>query len=176
MNNLIEEDPTFNPSTFISKVNNIFVMLCVSMTTNNLSRVSHFLSKELLEKKQEELDKLNSKNIIQMYDELNVSNTFIQDIQILDDRYQIKVLLSSKYLDYRIDKDTKKIVDGNNKSRIEKNYILFFEKKKDSKKLKEIRTCPTCGSVMDINNNGVCKYCRNVFSQEDYDWILKDIY
>ena len=176
MDELLKEDQTFNPSTFISKVNNMFVMLCTSMMTNNLNRVSHFISKELFDKKQQELDNYNKNNIIKMYDELNVKNTLISDVQIQEDKYIVKVIIAAKYLDYEMDKTTKKIVSGNSNNRIEKDYTLILTKRRDAKQLKEVRTCPTCGSVMDINNNGICKYCGNSFNQADYDWVIDNIY
>ena len=173
-NELVKID-NFDESDFLSKVNNIYVMLCTSLMTNNLNRVKHFLSNALFEEYKNKLDKLNSKNIIQIYDELNVHGTII-DFEELDDKFVIKVNMRAKYLDYIIDKNTREFISGNKNYRIEKNKTLVFTKLKDAKKLGIVRQCPYCGASMDLNNTGVCKFCKNTFDMTNYDWILEEIY
>ncbi len=175
MDELLKYDNTFSKELFISKVNNIYVMLCMSIMGNDLKRVDHFISDDVYKKLEEKINSLNEKKLIQMYGELNVANTNIVNIEELEDRFRITVSLTSKYLDYRIDKNSKKIIDGDTEARYIYHNTLVFEKKKNSKELKEVRRCPNCGASMDLNNTGVCQYCNNVFSQDDYDWILVDI-
>ena len=44
MNELVSLDPTFTESSFKTKVDNIFVMLHISLMTDNLKRVDHFIN------------------------------------------------------------------------------------------------------------------------------------
>ena len=127
MNDLNKLNNSFNETEFLSKVNNIYVMLCTSMMTNNLNRVKHFLSNALFEEYKNKLDELNNKNIIQIYDELNV-NASIIDTTELEDKYVIKVNMRAKYLDYIIDKNTREFISGNKNYRIETNKTLVFTK------------------------------------------------
>ena len=78
---------------------------------------------------------------------------------------------------YDIDnKDTFKYISGNNNYRIQKTNILTFEKAKDARNFTSIiKKCPTCGSSIDYNHDGQCKYCRNIFPGEMYDWVLTNI-
>lgn len=175
MDELIKLDPTFSLSTFLTKVDNIYVMLCTSIMTNNLNRVAHYISDELYNEKQAYLDKLNSENVIQMYDELNVKSTKVLNIEITNDKFIITVELVSRYMDYKIDKTTRKFISGNNKSRCERINHLVFTKHKDFIKLGTARSCPNCGANMDLNNTGVCKFCGSIFEQDNHDWILTEI-
>ena len=175
MDELLKLDPTFSLSTFLTKADNIYVMLCTSIMTNNLNRVAHYISDELYDEKKSYLDKLNSENVIQMYDELNVKSTNVLNVEITDDKYIITVELISRYMDYKIDKTTRKYVSGNNTSRIEKVNKLVFTKKRTFTKLGTARSCPKCGANMDLNNTGVCKFCGSIFEQDDHDWILTKI-
>ena len=50
MNELIKLDESFNESMFISKANNIFIMLHTAVMKDNLNRVRHFLSNEIEKK------------------------------------------------------------------------------------------------------------------------------
>ena len=110
LNELIELDSTFSESKFKTKVDNIFVMLHISIMTNDLERVKHFLSNEVYKNFEERLKYLNNNNQIQMFDELNVKSTEIEDIEINNETFIIKVKLVSRYMDYIIDKNTKKII------------------------------------------------------------------
>ena len=175
MDELLKADDTFNESMFISKVNNIMVMLHTSIMLNDLNRVRHFMSDDLEKKYEGILNELNSKNETQMYDEFNVKSTSISDINTDGNRIEIDVDVTLKYMDYIVNKDTGDFIRGNNKSRIEKNYLLKFVKTINKKYNGKTFECTNCGASLDINNTGMCPYCRKVFKAEDYDYILTEI-
>ena len=156
MNELINLDPTFTESAFKTQIDNMFVMLHMSYMTSNLKRVAHFISKDVYEEYEKKLEELNSKNLRQMYDEL-------------------KVKLISRYMDYIVDKTTNKLVSGNNKSRVEKTNFLTLEKIRNFKIASIIKKCPNCGASISVNTSGVCPFCRNIYNQSDYSWILTHI-
>ena len=96
MDELISPDSTFSVESFLSKVNNIYVMLCTSMMTNNLKRVDHFIGDNLYNRLQSELEELNDNNLIHMYDELNVKNSYIDKVEILDDKQTLMLTYKVK--------------------------------------------------------------------------------
>ncbi len=175
MNELLKIDPTFNEGMFITKVNNIFVMLHSSIMMDNLERVKHFLSEDVYLKYEDILKDLNSRNVRQMYDELNVKNTYIKDIEINDECVIIKVDITSRYMDYLIDKTTGKFISGFNDHRIEKTNHLELTKKRNASNYGIDKKCPGCGANIDVNNSGKCAYCGSIFNTENYDWILTSI-
>lgn len=175
MNDLVNLDPTFTESGFKTKVDNIFVMLHMSFMTDNMKRVEHFLSKGVFDEFSNKLNIFNSNNERQMYDELNVKSTDIIDVEVTDDKYIIIVRLISRYMDYIIDKNSCKYKRGNNQSRVEKENILIFEKKRSAKQQGIVRYCSNCGHPMDVNRTGYCEYCHTTYNQQDYDWILTSI-
>ena len=175
MDELIKLDPTFTLSSFKTKVDNIFVMLHMSLMTDNLKRVNHFISDSVMEEFKNRLAILNQNNEREMFDELNVKSTDILGVEILPDKYVIKVRLISRYMDYIVDKTTLNFKRGNNTSRIEKENILVFEKKRSAKVQGIVRFCPNCGHPMDVNKSGYCEFCHSTYNQEDYDWVLVSI-
>lgn len=172
---LIKKDSTFSETDFIAKVDNIFIMLLTSIMTDNINRVRHKLNDELYKKYAELLNDLNSHNERQMYDELNVKSTEIQSIEEDDKYYIIKVLLISRYMDYKVDKETQKLKTGNNQNRIQKNNYLTLKKLKTAREESIARKCPTCGASIDTNNTGICPFCHSVYNTYKYDWILTEI-
>lgn len=175
INELVKYDTNFNEASFKSYIDNIFVKLFTAIMLDDLENVKHFLSEDVYNKYKEKLDNLNSKNIRQMYDELNVKSSNITNVEITDDYFIITVSLTARYMDYQINKDNGNLISGNNTSRIERNYILKFTKKRDFSQQKAARKCPGCGASISVNTKGVCEYCGTVYNLEKYDYILSNI-
>ena len=175
MEELLKIDPSFNEGMFITKVNNIFIMLHSAIMMDDLDRVRHFLSSDLQQKYEEILKDLNKRNVRKMYDDLNVKRTFIKDIVIKEDCVIIKVDIESRYMDYLVDKETNNFISGVNDHRVEKTNHLELTKMLGSKLYGSVKKCPGCGANIDINNNGKCAYCGTIFDTEKYDWILTSI-
>ena len=175
LQNLLKEDKDFTEAKFKAKADNIFIQLYTAVMKQDLTRVKHFLSDDLYKKFEEKVRLLNERNVIQIYGELNVSETRIAQISENEDNFEIEVNLLTKYLDYQIDKQTKKIVSGDNEVRTEKVMRLLFTKTKMAKSLGVSRKCQSCGANIDLNMDGRCAYCGTIFKLERYDWILKNI-
>ena len=105
---------------------------------------------------------------------MNVKQTKIVDTNIQDNKINIIIDLTSRYMDYFIDEDGN-FVSGNNQSRIEKNHRIVLTKDINAKELKEARRCNHCGKTLDINATGVCPYCKEVIDISMYDYIVTQI-
>ena len=168
-------DKTFSESTFKSKIDNMFVMLHTAIMLEDLPRVDHFIGDKVYSKYEAMINALQNASIRQMYDELNVKSTTILSSELVEDKIVVKVLIVSRYMDYKMDKATGKCVLGNNKSRIEKNNYLTLEKKLDAKTLGISRKCNACGANINISESGKCDYCGTIFNTEEYDWVITEI-
>ena len=175
MDEIKKIDKSFNKSMFITKANNIFIMLHTAIMMDDLNRVRHFISDELENKYESIIQNYNNNNLRKMYDELNVKTTEIKYVEIEDDKININVDLVSRYMDYFIDKETGENISGENNKRIEKLNHLVFEKRIGNQYNNIARSCPGCGANIDVNSSGKCEYCGTIFNTEDYDWILTDI-
>ena len=161
-----------NESELISKFSNIYIMLLYAIMTNDIDRVKHFLNDDLYQKyKSIVLEHINN-NETQMYDELNVYKINIESREVIDNKEIIKVKLISRYMDYIMDNQTKKIKSGINTHRIEKTNYLVFEKLINENGQKIVHKCPNCGANLDINYNGICSYCKQSVNLKEEDFIL----
>ena len=172
---LVKNDSNFNEGMFKSYADNIFVKLFTAIMIDDLDSVRHFLSDDLYQKYKSLIDDLKRRGITQIYDELNVKNSEIYDVEITDEKYRIVYKIISRYMDYEIDIDTGNLVCGDNTRRIEKIYYLTFEKISQFKKQNNIRRCPGCGASIDVNGNGKCEYCGTAYDLKNYDYILINI-
>ena len=75
-------DNTFNEAMFLTKVNNIFIKFFTSIMTDKLADVDHFIGDNVYNYGENILNKVRSKNYRQMYDELNVKNSRISNIEV----------------------------------------------------------------------------------------------
>lgn len=174
--NINDYDPTIDNGMFYSKVDNIYIMLFTSIMMQDLTRVEHKVSDKVINKYIDQIDKMKSRNRRQMYDQLNVKSTTINNIYRNENNdLVVEVTLISRYLNYVIDLNTGEKISGDDKNREEHTNHLYLIKKSNAKELKESRHCPKCGNPMDIDNTGKCNYCGAIFNLEEYDYILDDI-
>lgn len=175
LNELIKNDTNFNEGSFKSYVANVFVKLFTSVMLDELDNVKHFLSEDVYNQYKSKIDDLNNKGVRQIYDELNVKDSSIIKVSITDTDFVITVLITSRYMDYIVDKNSGNFISGNNQSRIEKNYTLIFTKKRNFLQQGVVRKCPGCGASISVNTSGKCEYCGTIYNLEKYDYILTSI-
>jgi len=172
---ITEQDKMFNEATFKSYIDNIFVKIHTAIMYDELDTIKHFVTEDFWKQLKNKVEQLNQKNLRQMYDELNVKSTTITDFRTTETELIIKVVLTSRYLDYYLNKETGDFVSGNNQSRVEKENILILTKKKDFLMQKEVRKCPGCGASISTNTTGICAYCGTTYNLEDYNYILTNL-
>ena len=173
MDNLIKSG--FIEAKFMSYVDNIFIKILHAIMFNKIETIDHFVSDDVYQELQNKLDELNNNNLIQMYEMTNVKESRIINVDETNDKFIIEIELVSRYVEYKMDKDTKKVISGNSENRVEKVNYLTFEKYKNTKVQSSSRKCPNCGANMDINNSGKCDYCGSIYNLEDYDFILTSL-
>lgn len=174
INELEKIDKSFSEGTFLTKVDHIFIMILNAIMDNDMSSVKHYLSDDVYNKFNEMVNKYINMNASRLFDEMNVSSTNIENIEINDDEILITVNITSKYMDYLIDENGN-FLSGVNDHRITSNHKILFSKKRNATSLSEIRRCKNCGSSININNSAICEYCNQPFDMSDYDYIVKNI-
>ena len=168
-------DNTFNEASFLTKVNNIFIKFFTAIMKDRLDEVDHFIGDDVFTYGEEILAPIRASNYRKMYDELNVKDSFIDSIEIINNSYIITVNLEARYMDYILDLSSGHIVSGNDSSRIKVDYKLTFEKKVDATDQGISKKCHACGAPMNVNNSGLCNYCGTIYKQEKHDWVMINI-
>lgn len=168
-------DSSLNNAMFLTKVDNIMVMLHSAVMKRDMNIVKHKISDNIYNEYLDIVNKSISNHEIQMYGEFNIKSSSIRNIRLDENFIIVDVDMTIRYLDYIIDDETKKVKSGATDRREEHNYTLTFIKRKDAKTLEPSRHCPTCGSSMDISASGKCDYCGTIFNTLDYDYVLSKI-
>ncbi len=165
-------EPEFSESMMLSKIDNIFILMLNAIMFRDMARIYSSLNEEMRKSMETRINFLKQNHEIQMFDELNVKHTVIRRVEILEDRYRMEVEVISRYMDYRLDENTRQVKAGDNTHRIEKNNLLVLEEKRNHKSLGLAIKCPNCGASINYNQSGVCEYCKAQMPKEDYDWIV----
>lgn len=165
-------NPEFEESMFLTKANNIFVKLFTNIMMDKLEEVDHFVGDDVYKFACDKLEAAKSNGCRQMYDELNVKDSQIRNVEVKQDVYEIKVYLQSRYMDYIINLSNGSVVSGDDTRRIKVDYYLTFTKKINADEQGITRKCPTCRAPLSVNTSGKCEYCGSTYNQEDYDWVL----
>lgn len=168
-------DNTFNQAMFLTKVNNIFIKFFTAIMSDKLAEVDHFVGDDVYNFGESKVAPLRSKNYRQMYDELNVKNSMIKSVDIVDNNYVVEVYLEARYMDYILDLNSGDVVSGNDSARTQVNYMLTFVKRSGAVDQGIAKKCQACGAPMDVNNSGKCEYCGAIYKQEMHDWVLEKI-
>lgn len=171
MANIQDYDKNYSEGIFLTKIDHIFIMLLNSIMDNNMESVKNYLSDEVYERYKSMTDKYIKDGYTRIFDEMNVKSTEILDINKDNEYINVNVKLISRYMDYYLDSDGN-YVSGNNTRRIEKTHYITFTKKINSKTLKSLVRCPSCGHNVDINKSLICEYCDNIFNINEYDYVI----
>ncbi len=163
----------FDESSLKAKVSNMMVQLLIAITKENLDDVLHFLKEQPREYAKSIINKLQTKKVHQVFDELNISSISLGFVEEKDNALIYSAIVNTKSLNYKVDNNNN-IVEGNNSYRTDKTYYLKLIKNKHTKEGIVLR-CPSCGHSMDVNYSGKCPYCDSIFNQEDYDYQILEI-
>lgn len=172
---LTEKDKNFNVEEFISKVDNLYMMLANSVMNEDIDRVKHKLTDKMYEKYKNYILELQKNNVREVYKDFKIKSIDIERVSEDEDYYYIEVWVISKYLDCYIDKASLKVAYYKGSVLKHYNNLLTLRKQKKAKEPSAIKYCPNCGANVDINNNGICTYCSSPFDMHNYDWILSDM-
>lgn len=174
--NINDFDNTLDEGMFLTKLDNIFIMLYTAVMFQDLSRVDHKVSDEVMAQYQPIIDQCKSKNQRHMFAQLNCKSSQIDNIHYDEEgNIVVECTVVGRYLDYIMDLSTGNKVSGDDKERVERTFKLVLTKSKDAKALTESRHCPNCGAPADLSNTGKCPSCNTIFKLEDYDYVLQSI-
>ena len=141
----------------------------------DIDKYDHFYADEVFNLGKKLIADAENGGNIRMFDQVNIRTESIRSIDYNNDWFNIKVDMNILYMDYLMNKDSGKVVSGDDSNRSPHAYTVTFSKSRTAKEQGIVKTCPTCGASLNPNSNGICEYCHTVYNQEDHDWVLSKI-
>ena len=152
----------------ISKIKNMYIMLLYAITKEDINRVRQYLSDDLASHYEEKIKYNIENNVVQKYGELNVSSVDI--IRMENDL--IVASLVVKYIDYKIDRKTRKFKEGET-TRCGRNVTLKVRYQGHNKDI--VYRCSNCGAVLNVNLTSVCNYCGQPVDDSESLYVIESI-
>ncbi|MCI8290663.1 MAG: TIM44-like domain-containing protein [Clostridia bacterium] len=173
-------DPMFNKEEFLAFARSVFIKLQEAWTARDWSIIRPFESNELFEQHQKQLQGYIDNNQINVMERICVKDIKLSHFAQVGDKDVLKVVLSSKMVDYIIDATTQKVLKGDKVTDRHSTYQLTFIRKTGVKTkvgTSEVNTtnCPNCGAPTQITSSGKCEYCGSVITTGEYNWVLSDL-
>lgn len=179
LSDLMERDPGFSEARFLEDVANLYIRLQNAWTDKNLEPVRARLSEELFAASRRGVDQYIKNRRTNHVDRITVLGTEITGCT-KDSLYDtIQVLLNTRITDYVTDDATGMVVSGDMSREKFMTYrwtlIRPLGKQTAVSGTVTAKYCPHCGAPLDLNQSGVCPYCRSVLTSGDHDWVLTKI-
>lgn len=152
----------------ISKIKNMYIMLLYAITKEDINRVRQYLSDNLASHYEEKIKYNIENNVVQKYGELNVASVDI--IRMENDL--IVASLVVKYIDYKIDRKTRKFKEGET-TRSGRNVTLKVRYQGHNKDI--VYRCSNCGAVLNVNLTSVCSYCNEPVDDSESLYVIESI-
>lgn len=173
-------DQFFNEANFLSWAKNLFVKLQNAWTDRDFEIIRTLETEELFEQHSNQIKRYIENKQINVMDRIAVNFAKLYSFEQDDDKDTLSIILNSSMVDYIIDEESKKVLQGNKTTRRTNTYLMTFIRKKGVVTLEstdEVKTtnCPNCGAPTLITSSGKCEYCASVITTGEHDWVLSNL-
>lgn len=157
----------------------IFMKLMQAFNKRDYKEIKLFESSELFEQHRIKIQNTIDNNVINVKNQISIIYSKIYNFSQKGDLDILTVILKASLQEYTVDENTKDIINGNNKEKIQ-YYQMEFIRKKGVKTLKSVNhlkaiNCPSCGGPAQIVHAGECPYCGSIIMEGKHSWILNDL-
>ncbi|MBQ3423015.1 MAG: Tim44 domain-containing protein, partial [Romboutsia sp.] len=161
INDLKLRDYNFSSSRFISKVQNIFLILQDASSNKNLETLKIYETDEFYNIHKTQIDYLIDNNRTRYVDNIAILESKIMNYYTDENFDILEVLFDINAIDYTINNTTKVILNGNCNILKNKKYIYTFIRPKRAITIDNyllVSYCPSCGAPTNINASSTCEY------------------
>lgn len=160
-----EIDPTINKEKIIEELINIFKDIQIAWMNFDYATLCRLQTDEVYNNQVMKLELLKQENQKNIMEDITVSSSSIDNIELVDNKEIINLYLVVKMKDYIIDTNTNEIVKGN-KRYIKNTYLITYERSIINK------VCPNCGIELEDTNKNICEQCNSVLVKKYSKFIL----
>ena len=157
-----------NKKEITKKAYKVFYDVQIGWMEFDYDKLKELLTDELFNTYQMDLEALKIKNQKNVMSDFELIDIKLVDLKEENKTYIAEVILEVEFYDYVIDTNSKKVLRGTNKKKLDNTYILTFERGKEIKNIK----CPNCGADVKGNSTGICEHCKSKIVNKNYDWVL----
>lgn len=176
---LAENDPDWNEDRFLDVAETIFFSVQEGWTKKELNICRPYLSDSVYNRFKKQLADLTNRGLRNVCENIVVGSTEIVKVEQDKNFDSITIKFRASMRDYKIDEKTGKVVEGSTAQTPPFTEYWTFVRKAGLKTREahavQDKKCPNCGAPLEINESGVCKYCKANVVSGNFDWVLSKI-
>lgn len=130
------------------------------------------ITDELFSMYEAQLATLEAKGEQNVMKDFSLIRSFLKDVVCQNNTITITTGYVMEFYDYIADKETGAVHRGSDTRKMRVTYEMKFRKTLNENE--KIDKCPNCGAEIDINNAGICTYCRTKLVSENTKWVLTE--
>ena len=161
--------PEFNTNEFLSMGYDVFIRIENAWMNFDLESIRDCITDEMFNMYESQLTSMEMKGEQNIMSGFNKINWCITNATKENNILEVKAKYYVEFYDYIINRETKKVVRGNNNRKIKMLYEFTFIKDIENAKLEK---CPNCGAPININSAGICEYCNSKIVDDSKNWVM----
>jgi len=142
----------------------IFVMIQKAWMNFEYEVLEEYCSNELFKEYIADLEELKREHCKNIMNKFELKNSAIRNIEKVKNRIVIDAYLEVSFYDYVINEETKSVVFGNKKEKVDNNYDLEFIIDLD-----DVEKCPNCGAPVTGRK---CEFCYSIMDKKNTSLVL----
>lgn len=174
--NIKESDPDFSADNFKTFASEVWLTLQEAWEDKAWQKVRPFESNTLFNVHNRQLQEYIERKKTNFMEMQNIRNICIARYRVDGDLEIVGVKLDASLLDYVIDDESGRVVEGSKTEYVHRSYNLEFIRKNGVKTIEKegtsVTNCPNCGAPTNVTSSGQCEYCKSVITKGDYGWVL----
>ena len=177
LNALAVRDPNFNAQVFLDRAQTTFFTLQNAWMTRKLEPARIYLSDGIYQRWKLQIDQMLAQHKRNVLENLVIGGCAIARVSGDPNIDSITARIDASAADYDVD-DSNKIVRGDRKPRPFTEYWTFVRSRAARTRVGEqaqITQCPNCGAPIQVNEAGVCAYCKATVTTGQFGWVLDNI-
>ncbi len=178
LNEIKSHDPAFNEEAFLEQVQRAFFVVQEAWTDRKPEISRQVMADGIWQQHRVQIQQYINEHKRNVLEDLAVGDLSVTSAHSDQTYDTITVRVLAACADYDVDDEKGKIVRGN-KSVGEWQEDWTFQRSSDATTKTGGGTlsskCPNCGAPLDVDLQGVCKYCHAPVMSGKYDWVLARI-
>ena len=171
-----ENDPNFAAEPFKTYVKEVYIQVQEAWEQKKWNQIRPFESNALFNVHSRQLQEYIDMKQTNYMNRQNIRSCVIADYR-MDGEYEVvTVKLDASLLDYVLDDETGKLIEGSKSEYQHRSYRLEFLRKNVVKTKAEegisTTNCPNCGAPTEVTSAGQCEFCQSIITSGDYGWVL----
>jgi predicted lipid-binding transport protein (Tim44 family) len=171
-------DPAFNTEVFLETVQRAFFVVQEAWTDRKPDMSRQVMADGLWQQHKVQIEQYIAEHKRNVLEDLAVGDLTVLSAHSDATYDTITVRVLAACADYDVNDESGKVVRGNRRVG---NWQEDWTFQRSSKAVTKpgggtlSAKCPNCGAPLDVDLQGVCKYCHAPIMSGDYDWVLARI-